>query len=72
MARFTQGVIADLIRKSKIRRSQSPLGVAGHEPSAIGHSFNGKSSFFSNAVDPIEAFCIFVSPKQKGKQTSIL
>jgi len=65
MARFTLGRHCGL-------DPQSPLGVAGHEPSAIGHSFNGKSSFFSNAVDPIEAFCIFVSPKQKGKQTSIL
>jgi hypothetical protein len=33
-----------------------------HGPLAIGHSFDGKNSFFPNAVDPMEAFCIFVSP----------
>jgi hypothetical protein len=43
-----------------------------HGPLAIGHSFDGKNSFFSHAVDPLEAFCIFVSPKQKGERTSIL
>jgi hypothetical protein len=32
----------------------------------------GKISFFSGMIDPIEAFCIFVSPKQKGENTSIL
>jgi hypothetical protein len=50
MARFNQ--------KVKLK----PFSHVSHGPLAIGHSFERKNSFFSYAVDPIEAFCIFVSP----------
>ena len=61
MAVTPKDIIADLIRDL--------LHEGGsHRPLAIGHSFDGKNSFFSYAVDPIEAFCIFVTPYPQWQQ----
>jgi hypothetical protein len=41
-------------------------------PQTILASFGGKNSFFPHAVDPMDAFCIFVTSKQTGKKKIIL